>query len=226
MMWFRFAGPATQKIIIGVAASVVLSSAVARADLLYSSGPILGTTPLEQVSQQYAVTQSFTVAESSTLASATLGLWTGPTFTPLTIDWSIGTATFGSDISSGTAAPLTNVFIHVAPGYGYSVYASSFNLSGSLTPGTYYLTLTEGNYGGVGPGMFWDANSGTSSGYYSEYGIFLGHVGSAAFSLFGTPAASPVPEPSTFAFMASGLCLLLGFVASGGRKAKRSTVAA
>jgi PEP-CTERM motif len=228
MKWFRLAGVAARMISIGVAAFVALSAADARADYLYSSGP-LGTgfffDNSAAVYSAYTATESFTVAGSATVSSATVGLWTETGYTPVSIDWSIGTTAFGSDINSGTQAPLTNVYVTSFDNNSFSLYASSFNLTGSLKPGTtYYLTLTEGNSGG-GPFMLWDANGGTSSsGRHGVSGHDQGPVGSMAFSLYGTPLSS-VPEPSTFAFMVSGLSVLLAFFASGRREAKRSTPA-
>ena len=186
-------------VFIGVVALVALSPADARAVSIYSSGPIGGTDPTHPVNGPYAITESFTVSGSSTLASATVGLWT-QNAVPNTIDWSIGTTPFGSEISSGTGAALTNVFHNIAPGYYYSVYASSFNLTGSLTSGTYYLTLSGGTVTGpgYGNGMFWDANGGTSSGYWGEYGHNLGRTGSASFTLYGNPLNPCRSRPHSF----------------------------
>jgi hypothetical protein len=177
--------------------------------ILYDNGPINGNISAWTISNGYIVSDSFTSFGPTNLTGAQAGLWVDGGATALTVDWSIGTTPYGSDISSGVSTPLNNTL--VAPGR-YDIYESAFSLSGSLpSTGTYYLTLqnataTDSDIGGA---VYWDINDGPSAAYDNAYLNYpdnsnpFGNVNdiyflppgtnSDSFQVFGT-----VPEPTTF----------------------------
>src|SRR5579872_7566612 len=123
-----------------------------RAGIVYDNGPINGTISAYNVSN-YTTTDSFTISAATNLVQAAVGLWVDPGASPTSIDWSIGTSAFGSDVSSGTSTP-SNTFFGL--GFGlYYIYESVFSISGTVAPGTYWLTLT--NTGTTdGNAAYWD----------------------------------------------------------------------
>lgn len=195
------------KTILALTLSLTCLSAISRANLVYTDGAIngydLGYT-VSDYSADWHVSDSFTVTSATPLGSVTAGLWVDAGDMPGTISWEIGTTPFASDISSGTSA-TDNVFVDDVFDV-YDVYASSFNVSGSVGPGTYYLTLNDGS---TNP-TFWDYNGGPSTAYQSpdasdddSYGI-----GAESFAVFSTGVAVP-DSTSTALLMALGAAALL-----------------
>ena len=163
-----------------------LSSAAiqAKATLIYDNGPINGTWGAYIVQPPYSVSDSFTVTGSFNLGSVQAGLWVLSGDAPSTIGWSIGTAPFLSDISSGISS-LTNTFYTNLFGQ-FDIYQSVFNITGAVGPGTYYLTLGNGTTSNNNV-MGWDINFGPSSAYHNT----IGQIDSESFQIFGT---SGVPD--------------------------------
>ena len=163
---------------------------------LYTNGPINGTIDAWNISN-YTVTDSFTVSGASTLTSAEIGLWVVSGNVSSTVDWSIGTAAFGSNISSGTAASLSNTLFMSDNAYGYDIYDSTFLLNGTLlSAGTYWLTLE--NASAAGYATFWDQNGGSSTAYQTS----TGSIPSESFTMYGNTS---VPEPASLLLLGFGL---------------------
>ena len=101
---------------------------------------------------------------------------------PSTIVWSIGTAPFLSNISSGTSSSFTNTFLYTND--RYDIYQSVFNISGAVGSGTYYLTLGNGtsNNNHV---FFWDENDGPSTAYQTDQTSTY-QIPSQSFQIFVT----------------------------------------
>jgi hypothetical protein len=160
-------------------AALSLAAVQAKADLIYDNGPINGTFGAYVVSAPYSVSDSFAVTGSASLGSAQVGLWVNHGDAPSTIAWSIGTAPFLSDISSGTSSFMnTLLFTNL---FGYDVYRSVFNITGAVGPGTYYLTLYNGT-SNIYNSVAWDENGGPSTAYLNG----AGQIPSESFQIFGT----------------------------------------
>jgi hypothetical protein len=191
-------------------ALVLLGGAPARAQLVYDNGPINGTIDAFTINSGFVVSDSFAVSSPTTLTGAQIGLWLNPGDSPTSVDWSIGTSTFGSDISSGTGAILTDTF-EFSNSFEYNIDEDTFALNGVLVPSTtYWFTLQNLSIPSSDPG-YWDENNGPSAAFDSALGSLAGFdiagtTGSESFQLFGP--SSSVPEP--------GACALLGSLALTG----------
>ena len=100
---------------------------------------------------------------------------------------SIGTTQSGSDISSGTSS-LSNTVFGTALGY-WTIDESAFAVSGSLSAGTYWLTLT-GASDSNGQDIYWDKNNGPSEAFQNGGP----NTSSESFQLYGNSTAAPVPS--------------------------------
>jgi hypothetical protein len=185
-------------------------------NVLYNNGSINaanpGGNPIFGVGGQ-TVTDSFTLANTSNLTGAQLGLYIpGPSGnTPTTVQWSIGTTPFASDQGSGTAS-LTNTLF-----FSSTLYASSFPLSQQLASGTYWLTIQNATPP-AGVGVYWSQNFGPSSSFVAGSGV----NGSESFEIFGTEAAAS-PEPASITLFGIGIAGLAGYSWRSRAKNCRST---
>ncbi len=91
----------------------------------------------------------------------------------------------------------------------YDIYQSDFTLSGTLSAGTYWLTLQNGNTTS-GNDISWDQDNGPSLAYFNNS---LTHPGnrpnpSESFQLYG----NAVPEPGTYALLGGFGLTDIGFL--------------
>jgi hypothetical protein len=195
-----------------VLAATVISTADAKAaTVVYDNGGI-GAGGAFPVWPAYSVSDSFTLSAATTLTSAQIGLWTQ--YLPTTLDWSIGTTPFSSDISSGTGT-LANTFVGTSG--GYLVYESTFPLttpSPLAASATYWLTLQNDPLHSV----YWSLSAGPNpSAAYGRYGADpASSLPSESFQLYG----SVVPEPGTLMLLGSSLVGLVSVVYLRWRGAK------
>jgi hypothetical protein len=189
----------------------------ASATVLYSNGPVDGTQGGWNISNGYAVSDSFTLSQAATVTGVSFGAWTIPGHDTIdNIDFGIATAA-GVYPVFGTAV-VTNGSIIPGLGQGsYDVQVASFSTGSiSLAAGTYYLAL-QNAFITDGYSAFWDTNNGASSATQNG-----GSIPSQSFQILGEVSA--VPEPSTWAMM------LLGFAGVGfmayRRKSKPGLMAA
>jgi PEP-CTERM motif len=117
------------------------------------------------------------------------------------VQWSIGSLAFTGDLGSGTAE-LSSA-LQYANSFHYNIYESAFQISLSLSPGTYWLTLQNATTPGGDP-VFWDQTGGSSLAYDSAQGA----IPSESFQIFG----SAVPEPGSLTLFAMGAVCLIGCV--------------
>jgi hypothetical protein len=193
--------------IAAIAFFIYMDTETAHADLVYDNGPIAGNLGAWEIDDlagpTYFISDSFTVSAPVNLTSVTAGLWVSTGDTPTSLEWQIGTVSAGSQIASGTSS-LANTLWGPAGGgnNSFTVYESSFTVTGTLEPGTYYLTLEDAQATG-NSSVDWDDNNGPSS----ELVYFDGHTiapGSESFQVYATA----VPEPSTATLIIGALILL------------------
>lgn len=168
----------------------------ANAAVLYDNGPINAGVNAWTIDFIFAVSDSFTLAQASTVTGVNFGVWAFPGDTMASVDWAI-TTTPGTYPVDGSAAVGTS-FLYTN-GFGYDISLDSFSTGGvSLAAGTYYLVLQNAVTTNGDP-ISWDENDGPSSATENT----VGAIGSESFQILGTTGG--VPEPATWALMLVGL---------------------
>ena len=213
-------------------AAFFLLSTPASADVLYDNNLVkdnIGSTNgYWGIYYNYVVSDSFTLAETSTLTGVNLGLWIAAGFTPQGLSWRISDSHWDtqSNADHGTDASLTDV-TYLRKGSVTinnnvpDVYFASFSLPDVVVgPGTHFLTLDWG-YGDRGT-LYWDVSNGPSAAYQNGYDLkdWGGYLGSNSnsFQILGTSDVSTtVPEPA-----GTGLFLGLALVAGLARRKMRA----
>lgn len=175
----------------GLAFTVAILGATPQAraaSIAYSNGPINGTVTAWDITGGFSVSNSFTLATSTQLNGASVGIWTYINEYLTSVDWAITSTAFGSVLASGTATSFTNTYFGEAYG-AYDVNDASFEISTpTLAAGTYYFQLFNGvSASGV---AFWDQNSGPSTAFLAHYGSVSPIGYSQAFTLTAVPEAS------------------------------------
>jgi hypothetical protein len=197
-----------------VAASFLLSTP-ATAGVLYDNDLVnanIGTIGYFGTYWTYAVSDSFTLAGTSTLTGVNLGIWIAADVTPDYLYWSISDSPVNT-ATGGTQAFLTDV-TYLRKGSVTinnnipDVYFASFSLPDLVEgPGTYFLTLERSDY------LYWDVSNGLSAAYQTGFALenyLTPGTHSNSFQILGTVNSSATPEPASTALFLSGLALVAG----------------
>jgi uncharacterized repeat protein (TIGR03803 family) len=153
---------------------------------LYANGPINGLCDIQGCTvDAWTINSGYTVTDSilanSGVSAFTFAFWLFPGDTVTSLDWSLGTQPFGSDIAYGTAsgANLTLQFIS-SNQFGYDIdFVTISGLSGSAANGN-WLTLANAVVPSGDP-VYWDENNGPSAAEESS----LGTIPSESFNVNG-----------------------------------------
>ena len=180
-------------------------SATAFAGTLYNNGPTNGTSDAYFI-DVYAVSDSFTVSPHATMTGFTFAEWALPGDTPLSVDWSVGTTSFGSTYSGVASGATFSTTLLGSAAFGYDLWNTTVIGGGNLSASsTWYLTLTGATDSGGGRDG-WDINSGPSLAYHNT----LGAVPSESFTINGSEGGGTTPEPSSILLFGSGILGLVG----------------
>jgi uncharacterized repeat protein (TIGR03803 family) len=155
--------------------SIVHRTPVPAQGYLYVNGPVNGICDIQNcdvdawtINFGYAVTNS--IGGGGTAAGFEFAVWMAPGDTLTSVQWSLGSTPFGSDIAQGTASGsnLSSVFLETNS-YGYDIYQVAVSgLNASVNIGT-WLTLQNASVPSGDP-VFWDENNGPSQAQETSIG--------------------------------------------------------
>ena len=171
-------------------------------DLIYANGPVDGICDIQECTvNAWTINFGYTVTNSIGAAGAVsqfeFAFWMFPGDKMSTLDWSIGTTPFASDIARGTSrqadGTLSDQFISTNQ-YGYDIHTVGVaGLNVNIGSGT-WLTLANASVPSGEP-VYWDENNGPSQARESAVGTIL----SESFNVSGGyGCSSDRPAPLQF----------------------------
>lgn len=167
---------------------------------LYDNGPTDGFTIGWTINFGLAVSDTFTLANNSTVNGLTFAAWLFPGDVLQTVEVSITSSEFGGTTYFDQTVNFTagTCFSNG----GFNVCNETGMFSGvNLNAGTYWLDLT-GAVVPSGDPVYWDQNSGPSLASENT----LGTLTSESFTVLGTSGTSgTTPEPSSVLLFGSGI---------------------
>lgn len=193
------------RLFLGSCFALLAFASMARADFdLYTNGPVDITDNAYAISGPLAVSNSFTLSGSSTIAVIDgIGLICLADTTPASLTWALGTSSFGTEITGPNF--LTPIYHKVGTTTGgddvFSLTIDTGNID--LDAGTYWLTLSNGVTSlGNGHELYWTVTSGPSLAFQQEGSDTPVSVPSDSFTIVG------VPEPSTYVLLGVAAVLI------------------
>jgi len=184
----------------------------AAAQVVYSNGPINGTTDGWTINFGFVVSDTFTVGSGgANITGLTFGAWIFPGDVLSGVEVQITSSEFGGTVYSDQFISITQSNCS-GNQYGFNVCTESgnFGTSVNLPGGTYWLNLDNGEV--PDDPVYWDENSGPSQASENT----VGTIPSESFTLLGTGTTTTnttsVPEPSSVMLVGSGILGLAGLL--------------
>jgi hypothetical protein len=200
-------------LLLCVSAVVSLPSA---AQVLYSNGPINGTTDAWTINLGFIVSDTFTISTGpSTVTGLSFGAWLFTGDVLQTVDVLLTSSEFGGTVYFNQVVNFTQSGCSLNQ-YGYDVCTETGAFNGPTFPnGTYWLNLANAVVNDGDP-VYWDENSGVgcqSQGCPSQASETGGTITSEAFTILGTSSGTgTTPEPASIVLFASGVLALGGML--------------
>ena len=198
----------------------LLLAVPAAAQVLYDNGPINGNIDAWTINFGYIVSDSFTIANNSTMSGFAFGTRDLPGDQLIAVDWSVTSGeNSGTVYGSGTASGsmLTDKYVSTNM-FGYEIHLITVTgLDVNLSGGTYWLSLQNAKVPSGDP-VFWEENSGVGCGGDNGKGggcpsqaseSAVGTIPSEAFTINGGGTGT-TPEPGSFLLFASGVLGVAG----------------
>ena len=177
---------------------------------LYSNGPCNCDTDAWTINFGFMVSDSFQVANNSSIQGLHFVYWDASTTDVLTtVDMQIGSNPLSGNTQ--TLSGVTNTFLGTNS-YGYAIFQADYTFAGIPWSGAGWVTLqnactTSGC--SVSNPIYWDENSGVDCPSPGCPSVgkenVLGTIPSETFTLSGSTSGT-TPEPSTIMLFASGIC--------------------
>jgi hypothetical protein len=216
-----------------LAASYVVMSPAAEADVLYNNGAVNGELNAFSIdiAGGFSVADSFTLGSNSNVNGVGFAVWVISGETPTTVDWAITTSPFSGVIASGTSASLTGNDLGTNGTGIFDVFNESLSgLNVDLAAGNYWLQFSNAGVSTAGDPVYWDENDGPSQAFQTPNGTaasdysLVGGLGGSCPTCSGSETfevLGSVPEPGTVTMLLSGFLLASPALYKARRKAIR-----
>ena len=153
---------------------------------LYANGPINGICDIQGCTvDAYVINFGFQVTNSIAVGGSVSGFefafWMYPGETISSVDWSLGSTPFASDIAHGTASGsnLSSVLL-ASNQFGYNIYQVAISGLNINIAGGSWLTLQNASVP-TGDPVYWDENNGPSQADENS----IGTIPSESFNVTG-----------------------------------------